>query len=106
MSEALPSRGPGFKQRLGLALFEIVLVGVVWYIMGLNNLLAGAIAAAVVVSTLAPAKYSGIVSGVCMLGLAGLVYQKYAGGKQVGLVLAIFGVIALFGGVRRIVSKG
>jgi hypothetical protein len=105
MSEAVPTLGSGFKQRLGLALLEVVLVGVVWYVMKLDDLLAGAIAAAVVASTLAPARISGLVSGVCLLGLAGLVYQHY-GHKPLALVLAIFGVLSVAGGVRRMTSRG
>ena len=69
------SRGR-LKQRIGLAAVEAVLVVVVmWYVLKHRDKeFICAVTAAIVISTLAPPRWGGLVSGVCLLGLAAFLY--------------------------------
>lgn len=101
----VPRMNSGLKQRIGLAAIELVLVVVVmWYVLGhRDRVFIGSVAAAIVTSTLAPPRWSGLVSGVCLLGLAAFFRLQY-GMTQLPLVLGIFGVFVLITGVQR--AKG
>ncbi len=106
MSEPqLPEMDSGLKQRIGLAAIEAVLIVVVmWYVLKHRDKeFIGSITAAIVISTLAPPRWSGLVSGVCLLGLAA--FLRFGKGlHQLPIALAIFGVFVLIMGVRR--AKG
>jgi len=87
---------PSLKSRLGLAAIELVLVGVAWYVLKLDDLLAGAIAAVIVVSALLPGRWGVLASGLGMVGLAGLAEFHY-GHRPLAIVLLVFGLVTLTG---------
>ena len=87
---------PNLKSRIGIAVVELALVGVAWYVLKLDDLLAGAIAAVIVVSTILPGRWSVLASGLGMIGLAGLAQFHY-GHRPLAIVLLVFGVITLTG---------
>lgn len=84
------------SRRLGVIALELALLGAVWSILKLDEVLALAIAAVIVAAGLLPAAWSGIASGVGMLALAALAWLYY-GAAPVALVLAIFGAVSLAG---------
>lgn len=90
------SWSPKLKSRLGLAAIELALVGVAWYVLKLDDLLAGAIAAVILVSAALPGRWGVLASGLGMIGLAGLAQFHYGHGP-LAIVLLVFGLVTLTG---------
>ncbi len=87
---------PNLRSRLGIAAIELVLVGVAWFVLKLDDLLAGAIAAVIVVATVVPGRLGTAASGLGMIGLAALVHFHYHN-RPLAIVLLVFGVVTLTG---------
>jgi hypothetical protein len=90
---------PALKEKLGLILFELALVAAFWFFFKLVWQLGAVLVAAVLLSGLAPERYSRLASGLALLGVAAFFYF-WAGHKQLAAILGVFGgVLALYGAV-------
>lgn len=97
----------GFKQRAGLAILEAGLVVGVLYFLGYRDwLFIGSIAGAIALSALSPPRYSGLVTGICLLALAALFHFHFKL-QRLPMVLGVAGLIfCIYGLVKfRIVPR-
>jgi hypothetical protein len=93
------------KNRVGLALIEVALVIAVMYVLGWRDpRFIGPLAGAIAISTLAPPRYSGVVSGLSMMAV-GAYYHWGLGLNQIPMALGIIGVFLLGSGLMRMKGK-
>ena len=91
----------GWKQRIGLALVEGGLAFAVLYVLGHRDArVIGPLVGAIVISALMPPRWSRLVSGVTLLGVAGYFRWQF-GWTQIPLALGIIGAFLLVAGVIR-----
>lgn len=90
---------PHLKNALTTCALELGLLAAVWYFLGLDELLVGAIAIVIIASAFAPPHIGRWLGGVGMLGLAALAYFHY-GSTLMGGLLAAFGVFSLLTAAR------
>ena len=101
----LPAMDSGLKQRVVLAAVEAVLVvGAMWYLNHRDWVFIGSVTGAIVISTLAPPRLSGVVSGVSLLSLAAFFYFHYNWTK-LPVVFGVLGLFMLVTGVQRLKSR-
>lgn len=84
----------GLGTRLGLTVIELAVLGAAWWYLKLDNVMAGAIAAVIVISNVLPPRWGNLASGIGMLGLAALAQVHYRQ-TPVALVLGVFGAVTL-----------
>ncbi len=90
---------PALKEKLGLILFELALVAGLWVVMKLRWQTGAVLVAAVLLSGLAPDRFSRLASGLALLGVAAFFYF-WVGHAQLAAVLGLFGAaLALYGAV-------
>ncbi len=89
--------------RLGFIAFELILIGVLWYMRFVPHVIAGGLAVVIVVSGLVPERWSSLVSGILMLIGAAIIYFVYTlpGDRRLAAVIAIIGLLfTIYGAVR------
>ncbi|MFM9996534.1 MAG: hypothetical protein ACKVU4_12135 [Phycisphaerales bacterium] len=101
--------GSSLSSRLGLIAFELVLVGVVWYLGYLPHVIAGGLAAIIVVSGLVPERWSTLTTGVLMLIGAAVMYAVYPapGDRNRAMLIAAVGLLfTIYGAIRARSMRG
>ncbi len=89
--------------RLGFIAFELILIGVLWYMGFVPHVIAGGLAVVIIVSGLVPERWGALVSGILMLIGAAIIYFVYtgAGDRRLAAVIAIIGLLfTIYGTVR------
>jgi hypothetical protein len=89
--------------RLGFMAFELILIGVLWYMGFVPHVIAGGLAVVIVVSGLVPERWSSLVSGILMLIGAAIIYFVYTapGDRRLAAVIAVIGLLfTIYGAVR------
>lgn len=95
--------GSSLSSRLGLITFELVLVGVVWYLGYLPHVIAGGLGAIIVISGLVPERWSTLTTGVLMLIGAAVLSMVYTlpGDRNRAMLIAAVGVLfTIYGAIR------
>lgn len=97
-------RTPALGSRLGFLAVELAILAGVYFILRLREpaLFIG-IGAVLTVSTLSPPRFSAVVAGVALLGLA-LADHLLTGRRQIPQVIALIGAVAVIYGSVMLVS--
>ncbi len=90
----------GLQRRAPMMLLSLGILGVAWYLLRINELIVAAIAGLIIVSWLVPERFSNLVTGLGMIALGTLLYLRFAGGSQTGLLMGIIGVVFLVMGIN------
>lgn len=99
------SGGSRVMQRVGLAVIEGAVAFAVLYVLGHRDLRVFIpVVATIVVSALVPPRFSRLVSGVCLLGVATYFYLEFHW-KQIPAALGIIGIVLVIAGVVRAREK-
>jgi len=85
----------GLQRRAPMMLLSMGILGVAWYLLGINPNLVAAIGGLIVVSWLTPERYSNIVSGIGMIAVGVFLYFNFAGGTRTGLLTGLIGAVFL-----------
>mgnify|MGYP001466629370 CR=1 FL=1 len=90
------------KDKLGLVLFELALVGALWWYFKFVPALGFTLVGAVLLSGLAPERFARLASGLALLGVAALFY--FYGYRQLAMILGGFGLILAIIGATSLAS--
>ena len=101
MDAASPSRSSELQGRVLVVAAELGVLGAAWWLLGLDEVLVGAVAALILLSGFLPRGVDSLVSGLGMVGLAGLLYSYY-GQERLALLVGIIGVVVAVVAVVRL----
>ncbi len=90
----------GLKRRAPMMLLSLGILGLAWYLLRINEAIVAAIAGLIIISWLVPERFSNLVTGAGMIGLGALLYLRFMGGTQTGLLMGIIGVVFLVMGIN------
>ncbi len=94
--------------RLGLIVFELVILGAAWRFLGVPHVIAGGLAVIIVVSGLLPERWGPLVTGALMLIGAGVMALVYTlpGDRRIAAAIAVIGLLFTIYGVTRLRAAG
>lgn len=105
----MPGEPPStLGNRIGLIAIELALVVAAWRFLGLPHVIAGGLAAIIVVSGLLPDRWSALVSGVLMIAGAATIYfvYPYPADRRIAMFIGAVGIVFTIVGIARWRARG
>jgi hypothetical protein len=84
--------------------FGLVIIGLLWFVMGLHEYLVAALAVATIASTIVGGAAGTLIWGVGLLGVGALAWLHF-GNERLGIVVAVIGVIYLALGAAQVKKR-